>query len=153
MYYILESNLHVLVNLNLHVTAALFGLIWTIQLVHYPSFIFIDSEKYQSFQKFHMQRITWIVAPLMILEGVLSIILLWYFTPNEVTAFKSLFSMPYGLSFLLVLILWLSTLCIQTPLHMKLEHGYDRGIVRKLVRSNWLRTIAWTLKLGILFLY
>jgi hypothetical protein len=32
------------------------------------------------------------------------------------------------------------------PLHEKLAQGYSSAIIDRLVRSNWWRTIAWTLR-------
>jgi hypothetical protein len=53
---------------QLAVSWALLSLIWIVQLVHYPSFQFIDANRFISFQHFHMQSITYVVAPLMFLE-------------------------------------------------------------------------------------
>ena len=44
------------------------GVIWVIQLVHYPSFHFINKKDYEQFQDFHMKRITYIVMPTMLIE-------------------------------------------------------------------------------------
>ena len=52
------------------------GVIWVIQLVHYPSFHFIDKDIYDSFQKFHMNKISIIVIPVMILELATGFLLL-----------------------------------------------------------------------------
>ena len=50
------------------VSWALFGLIWTVQLVHYPAFRYIQEGQFTAFQHFHMQGITLIVLPLMLAE-------------------------------------------------------------------------------------
>ena len=49
------------------------GLIWIVQLVHYPGFLRISPETYTSYQQFHMRAISFIVAPSMVLELVLTI--------------------------------------------------------------------------------
>ena len=48
------------------------GLIWTVQLVHYPSFQFIEKDSFVEFEKFHQRKISILVIPLMILEVLLS---------------------------------------------------------------------------------
>ena len=57
-------------------SAIMVGVIWVIQLVHYPSFHFIDKDIYDSFQKFHMNKISIIVIPVMILELATGFLLL-----------------------------------------------------------------------------
>ena len=35
---------------------------------------------------------------------------------------------------------------VQVPLHRRLQGGFDAAAHRRLVRTNWLRTAAWTLR-------
>jgi hypothetical protein len=45
----------------------------------------------------------------------------------------------------LVAVIWLSTFFVQVPLHGRLaREGHSAAVVDSLVRSNWIRTIAWT---------
>ena len=44
----------------------------------------------------------------------------------------------------LLFALWLSTLLFYAPLHMRLSTGFDAVVHRRLVRTNWIRTVAWT---------
>lgn len=64
------------------------------------------------------------------------------------------FTSIYGLLFLLLSIVWVSTFLLQVPLHNALNHAYDSEKIRRLVKTNWIRTLAWTLRsfllLGIL---
>lgn len=46
-------------------------------------------------------------------------------------------------------LIWLSTALLQVPLHRALLPGFDPAKIHRLVRSNWLRTVAWTLRSGI----
>lgn len=46
----------------------------------------------------------------------------------------------------LVALIWLSTFLIQVPIHQQLAKGKDLGLIDRLVRTNWIRTILWTLK-------
>ena len=117
-------------------TLPLVGLIWTIQLVHYPLFEVVGEETQLEYQKRHMSRITWVVGPLMLVE-ILAATGLWMLAPAD----------PWALSgAVLVAIIWTSTALIQVPCHAKLVEGFDARAHRRLVDTNWIRTIAWTLR-------
>ena len=49
----------------------------------------------------------------------------------------------------LVVLLWFSTAFIQVPCHEKLVKGFDVAAYKWLVSSNWIRTIAWTARGGL----
>ncbi|HKK89563.1 MAG TPA: hypothetical protein VJ917_12000 [Saprospiraceae bacterium] len=122
--------------INLSVTATLFGLIWVVQLVHYPGFAFIDAHDFHTFHTLHTRNIGFFVAPLMVLELILAMALVIIFS--------------YGLLFwghlILTLGLWGSTFFIQVPMHARLAHGKDKNVIRRLTLSNWIRTLLWTFK-------
>lgn len=113
------------------------GLIWLVQVVHYPSFHFIPDTDAIRFAVFHTTRITWVVAPVMIVEGLTLAVLL--FQRDLSLAFK------IGAAVLLLLI-WISTATLQVPQHSILALGKDVSAIDRLVSTNWLRTLAWTLK-------
>ena len=115
-------------------TLALVGLIWTIQVVHYPLFGRVGDEQYVEYQAEHMRRITWVVGPLMLAEVVTSFLLL-VLAPTNPLAIAG---------FGLVVAIWLSTAVLQVPCHSKLTRGFDADALAKLVGTNWIRTIAWT---------
>ena len=48
---------------NLVLAAALAGLIWTIQLVHYPLFALVGAAEWPRYGDEHRRRITWLAAP------------------------------------------------------------------------------------------
>ncbi len=50
----------------------------------------------------------------------------------------------------LLVAIWASTFFWQVPLHAKLLTPNHDGVVAELVRSNWLRTWAWSARAGIL---
>jgi hypothetical protein len=115
------------------------GLIWLVQVVHYPSFHHIDQTQFRQFSTFHTQNITYIVMPLMAVE-LLSSLVLVIRNPD-----------PFNLSMIALLaIIWLSTAFISVPCHNQLAHGYNAEVVDHLIRTNWIRTIAWTIKSALL---
>jgi len=122
--------------IHLIITSALVGIIWLIQLVHYPGFKYLDSDLTRDFHKMHTSKITPIVAPLMCAEMGLTCIDI-YKQPSAATV----------LHLALVIIIWLSTFMMQVPLHQKLTVEYDQKSINKLIKTNWIRTSAWTLKL------
>ena len=57
-------------------TLFLVGLIWMVQVVHYPLFDDEGEQGYVSYQKRHQNNITWIVGPMMLIELVTAIALI-----------------------------------------------------------------------------
>ena len=129
--------------IHLVLASIMVGVIWVIQLVHYPSFRYTDKEKYVSFQIFHMRNISFIVMPVMVLEFLSGLLLVLYHSNQE-----SLFR----ISFILLLIIWLITALFFAQIHQKLSKGYDETLVRNLVSLNWIRTLLWTIR-TIIILY
>jgi hypothetical protein len=130
----------------IHAGATLFlvGLIWTIQIVHYPLFPSVGAEGYAAYQNLHMSRITY-VAPVMLTELLTGI----YFV---FVATGSIDRRYFWFGFALILTIWISTLFVQSPIHGKLAGGFEDDLVKKLVLTNWIRTIAWTMR-GTLILW
>jgi hypothetical protein len=128
-----------LANLLANLVATLFmvGLIWLIQVVHYPLFNEIGEQHYVNFQKRHQASITYIVGPMMLVELVTAVLMIWY--PVDGVS-KTLVFVGVGL----VCLVWASTALIQVPCHDKLLLGFDPEAYRWLVRSNWIRTLGWT---------
>ena len=127
--------------LSLHCasTLALLGLIWFVQVVHYPLFSLVGREHFVEYERLHQMRTTWVVAPLMSIEALTaSLILVSNLTSPERTL--------AWFGWILLLLIWLSTAFLQVPLHRRLAAGYDSRTATRLVRSNWVRTIAWTVR-------
>ena len=133
--------------LNLVLSFIAVGLIWTIQLVHYPSMKYIPKDRFPEYHNFHSIRISILAIPLMFAELVTSIILLYQ---NLNNAIQTIFLV----NLILVLLIWLSTFLIQVPLHNALSKEKNTEKLSKLIFSNWIRTILWTARsiLMILFL-
>ncbi len=126
-------------------TFYLTGLIWTIQAVQYPFFSYFGDENFTKYHGAYTFWITPVVAPAMIVELVGSIFIMLY-PPSEIN-YKIFY---FGL--FLTITVWLSTFFIQVPLHEKLAAGFDENAYNLLVKTNWIRTIAWTLR-AFLMLY
>ncbi len=116
------------------------GLIWFVQVVHYPLMGEVPTYAFSAYARSHQRRTTWIVGPVMILEGFSAMMLLW--TPHR--EFAGTPMRWIGLT--LLILIWASTFAVQVPLHERLASGFDRAVWRRLVTTNWLRTIAWTFR-------
>jgi len=117
------------------------GLIWTVQQVHYPSFHFVGTTGFKGFQQHHVHSIGKIVVPIMIIEIGSSLGLAW------MSGWLSLDAM----GFYVVILIWITTGLFSVPEHAKLETGKDDKVISRLVSTNWIRTLLWTLKSGISF--
>ena len=124
-------------------TTLLCGLIWTVQLVHYPAFRFIREDQFPDFHRFHSFRIALIVIPFMLMEVASAV---W------LTLHGGSLSHHLQLSVLLVTAgIWASTFLIQVPMHHRLSRGPDASLGRRLTVSNWIRTALWSLKSALLW--
>ena len=114
------------------------GLIWMVQIVHYPLFDRVSIETFREYHARHVRLIGPIAASAMTAELGSSVILV--------------ITRPEGISISLAIVglifavlTWLSTILVQVPLHNQLSRGINVAAHRTLVQSNWVRTAAWTL--------
>ena len=130
--------------LHLTATSVMVGVIWVIQLVHYPSFHFVELKQYNTFQRFHMSRISYVVIPAMLTE-LFTLILI-------VISMDQIDTLVHASAILLIFI-WLMTAVFFSGVHQKLTLGYDQTVVDKLIKLNWGRTLLWTLRLLLISIY
>jgi hypothetical protein len=128
---------------NLAVSWGLLILIWLVQLIIYPGFHHIPREAFAAYHRWYVIRISSIVLPLMLAELILTV---WWIGYDD----YSLVSVFAGV---LVLIIWLSTFVLQVPTHNQLKSGKEVRKIRHLVTTNWIRTVAWSLKAGVVSIY
>lgn len=114
-------------------TWALVGLIWTIQWVHYPLLAGFDRARFSELHAAHTRRIGAIVAPLMLIEAA-----------TAVAAAALVGDAWSALGLVLLLVVWGVTAGVSMPCHRRLSSGFDEGVHRRLVSSNWIRTLAWS---------
>jgi len=116
------------------------GLIWFVQIVHYPLMGVVPADAFPAYERAHQRRTTWVVGIVMLIEVSAAILLA--LVPHE-----PILGMPMrwiGLAFLVLI--WVSTFAVQVPFHGRLASGFDRAVWSGLVATNWLRTIAWTVR-------
>jgi len=113
------------------------GLIWFVQGVHYPLFGAVGRETFSAYHAAHSRLTTYVVAVPMCVELATAVLLLWT-RPSGVPAWSAW----AGLGLLLAI--WVSTGALQVPRHNELGGGFEEIAHRRLVDSNWIRTIAWS---------
>lgn len=119
-------------------TFFLTGLIWFVQVVHYPLFAQVTPENFPAYHAEHTTLTTWLVAVPMVVE-LLTSIWLTLLLRND-TRLRTL--ARTGLVF--VVIVWGSTAWIQVPQHQRLSRGFEPAVHAALVRGNWIRVGAWS---------
>ena len=132
---------------HLVVTAFLCGLIWVVQLVHYPLFDRVDREGFVAFEAAHQQRISWIVGPAMLLEVLTAgAWLLATWRSGDLVAWAIA-------NAVLIAAVWAATAFLSVPAHTALSGGFDAQAHQRLVDTNWVRTAIWSVRtvgLGVL---
>jgi hypothetical protein len=124
-----------------HAAATLFmvGVIWFVQVVHYPLFARIGTPDFSAYSLRHSRLTGLVVGPPMLLEAGTAVALVAW-TPPEVSTYL------VWTGLFLVAGIWLSTALLQAPRHTTLGEGFDPAAHRFLVASNWLRTVLWSLR-------
>lgn len=54
-----------------------------------------------------------------------------------------------AVGFYVVILIWAATGLFSVPAHSILEDHKDEDAINKLVSTNWIRTVLWTIKSGI----
>lgn len=121
--------------LRILVDFGLVVLIWLVQLVIYPSFLYADRERLVGWHASYTTRITVVVMPLMLTQVAV--------VGLQVLGRGALLD---WLSAALVVAVWLLTFLRAVPLHGRIGEAADLDRdLPALVRWNWPRTILWTM--------
>lgn len=138
-------NANIVFLLNLFSTWYLVGLIWMVQVVHYKMFDRVGTDEFVQYEEDHNRLITPIVALPMLIELATACVLLAVAPPGfpRWAAWAGV---------VMIAVVWLTTFFISVPCHTKLLSGFDPDAYRRLVSTNWIRTVAWTAR-GVLMGY
>jgi len=135
----MDSTAALVLATHLAATAAMVGLIWFVQIVHYPLFTLVGTDGFAHYEAAHTRSTSFVVGPAMAVEGVSALAIAAWFRADAGTV-----AALVGL--LLLALVHASTVLLQVPAHRRLSTGYDPDVARRLVRTNWLRTIGWSLR-------
>lgn len=122
------------------------GVIWFVQVVHYPLKTLIGEEAFVRYQAAHVQRTGWIVGVPMLMEAATGAWLLVSLETNQYTVLL-------WAGMLLLTKVWLVTAAFSVRAHHQLSGGFDARAHQMLVSTNWLRTAGWSLRSGLVLWY
>jgi hypothetical protein len=125
--------------LNVVATIYMTGVIWLVQIVHYPLFGAVGAAEFAAYEARHRRRIVPVVLPMMALELITAAWLALHGVPGVDGRW-------FAVGFLLCLLLAASTFLVQMPLHQRLERNFDPVAMRALIVTNWVRTSLWTIR-------
>jgi uncharacterized membrane protein len=114
------------------------GLIWMVQIVHYPLFDRVDETQFAAFEAAHSRLITPIVGLPMLVELSTAIWMVIVGGPATIPRWIPLVGL------VAVILIWLVTALVSVPCHQRLAAGFDGPTHQWLVLSNWLRTLLWS---------
>ena len=109
------------------------------QILVYPQFRRVAPAEFREYHFAHCFRIGLIIAPQLFMEVSTAAWLLYAGGQSQ----------PFIISTGLIPVVWLCTAVFQAPIHLQLMRGFDAPLIRRLILTNWIRTLAWTAR-GIL---
>ncbi len=131
-----DGSMKLILLLHLATTLFMTGVIWFVQVVHYPLFSRVGSETFPTYESLHATLTTLVVFPAMMLELLSAGIL--------IVSEKEDWRLWIGA--LLLGVIWISTAFVQVPKHNQLSAGFNAVVHASLVATNWIRTVAWSLR-------
>ncbi|MBU6454538.1 MAG: hypothetical protein KGS72_22405 [Cyanobacteria bacterium REEB67] len=115
------------------------GLIWFVQVVHYPLYDRVGASGFVVYERDHCALTTLVVAPAMVVE-LFSAALLVVARPKAVGLTETLVGLGLALA------IWLLTLFIADNYHGALSTGFSVAPYKALIFANGLRTALWTIR-------
>jgi hypothetical protein len=128
--------------IHLVCTLLMAGLILFVQVVHYPLMARVGTEHFKSYEAGHTFRTGLLVVPLMVTEAASAA---WLAGFPPFPEMRPLTLLGLGL----VAVIWLSTALLQAPAHSRLGRGFEPGVHRNLVWTNWIRTACWMARIPV----
>jgi hypothetical protein len=123
------------VALGIQAGAACFGagVLWTMQLLNYPLLQLVGADQVPAYETAHNRRFAIVVVPPLVVTLVTTVILL-------VTGWLAVAVTDLVLLAAIIVV----TVRYGAPAHTHLARRFDAAVHRRLVATNWIRTIAWT---------
>lgn len=128
----------------IHLVCTLFmtGLCWFVQIAHYPLFRSINLQDFKKYERKNILLTGYIAVPIMVVESLSGLYLLYY---NQ--------SLLHLINVSFLIIIGLSTFLFQAPIHLKLMIDPNLKLINRLIHTNWIRTISWSLRSGIVIYF
>jgi hypothetical protein len=115
------------------------GMIWSMQVFEYPLFALVGHNEFLSYHAAHNRSLPFfVILPSVFALG--SAVVLFWIRPASIPLWSVVLVVALDLAVLVSTVAW------QAPLHGRLDReGFSIEIIRTLVRSNWIRTMLWTI--------
>lgn len=125
--------------IHLAATWFLVGVIWFVQLIHYPLFSRVGVDGFRLFNRREMFRAILIYGFPMTIEITTGILLVWYRLPG-------IMMLQVWINLILLMGIWGISLVLHLPKQLLLFKSVNLMVVKKIVLFNWFRTVGWTLR-------
>ena len=115
------------------------GMIWSMQVFEYPLFALVGRNEFLSYHAAHNRSLPFfVILPSVLALG--SAIVLFWIRPAGIPLWSVVVVVALDLAVIVSTVAW------QAPLHGRLDReGFSAEIIGTLVRSNWIRTVLWTI--------
>lgn len=128
----MEGTVSSLTAVQFIVDSGFFILIWLVQLIIYPSFRYTGEKSFVSWHGRYTVLMSLFVIPLMFLQVGVE---LAHFLEQD----------PRWHRILIIFVICLATFSFSVPFHRRLHSvGKNLIIIKRLVDSNWIRTLCWS---------
>ncbi len=119
------------------------GLIWFVDRVHYPLFGRVGEAEFRAYHAEHSRRTTAVVLVPMVVELLTSVALV---------VRRPIGTGPIlaGAGLAMALVTWAATAFLAVPMHDILARGFDPSAHRRLVATDAVRLVAWTVHSALL---
>lgn len=120
------------------------GMIWFLQLNHYPLYAAVGSDALQGYIAAHDRRL---LVP-VVLPGAAAAVLTILLAVRGLAGTDRLSAVLLCVTVTAILV---STGLIQGPAHLALERGgAPASLIERITTTNWIRTIGWTVNAAVL---
>jgi len=119
-------------------TWVMVGVIWFVQIVHYPLYKKIK-EGFSSYERMHLCRTSYLLGPILLAEMVTALFLVGYAPAGSMVELAA-----YNL--VLLILIWIVTLLFQISQHQKLAIRFSLHQHKLLLLTNWIRVVLWTIR-------
>ncbi|MGF1452895.1 MAG: hypothetical protein ACFB21_12575 [Opitutales bacterium] len=129
--------------LHLSSTAGFCALLWITQVLVYPQFRRVPTPQFAPYHAAHLRLMLPLVAPFFLGETLCmarAVLFGWEAAPLRQSASLALYAIVYG-----------STFAYFAPLHQRLASEPSPERIERLIRANWLRTLAESARLAVVF--
>jgi hypothetical protein len=125
---------------NVAATLFLTGVVWSLQMVQFPLMLSARGVDFTAYVRAQRTRNSILMALPMLVELITAIWLLTTPIPSR----------HLTNAMVLLAIIWIATFGAIAPQHSRIMRGYDEHAIRVLIRSNWIRTVCWTGRAGLM---